>query len=161
MSPLLIRTGLLLLALVSPAAVAVERMPAHDHHPPSAGLHLNHGQRWATDAALRQGMGGIREAVVSAVHAAAARPLTAVEANRLADAIRDQVDYLVANCRLAPEADAVLHVLIGQLLQGADALRRRPADEAALHRILQALKEYPAYFDHDGWKPVTTASSAP
>lgn len=161
MLPILTRAGLLLLVLASPAAVAVDRLPVHDHHPPSGGLHLNHGQRWATNPPLRQGMNGIREAVASTVHADAARALTPREANRLADAIRRQVDYLVAYCVLAPEADAVLHVLLGQLLEGAEALRRDPADEAALHLILSALKDYPAYFDHEGWRPVTTAAPAP
>lgn len=161
MLPHLIRAGLLSLALLPPAALAVDRMPAHDHHLPPEGLHLNQGQRWATNAALRQGMGGIREAVMRAVHADAGHGLTAAEAKRLADAIRTQADYLVAYCVLAPEADAVLHVLLGKLLGGAEALRRDPADEAALHGIIEALKEYPVYFDHEGWQPVTTASPAP
>lgn len=155
MLPLTIRAALLSLALSSPAALAVDRMPSHNHHLPPAGLHLDHGQRWETNAVLRQGMGGIREALMGAMHADAGGPLTAAAANRLADAIRTQVDYLVANCVLAPEADAVLHVLLGKLLEGAAGLRHDPADEAALQDIIQALKDYPVYFDDAGWKPVT------
>lgn len=161
MSPFLIRTGLLSLLLVSFPAAAVDRMPAHDHQLPPEGLHLNQGQRWATNAPLRQGMSGIREAVVGAIHADTSRPLTTAEAGKLADAIRTQVDYLVAYCVLAPEADAVLHVLLGQLLEGAEGLRANPSDEAALHRIIQALKDYPVYFEHADWKPVTTPTPAP
>lgn len=157
MSPRLLRTALLTLVLVPPAAVAVDRVPAHDHHVPPGGLHLNHGQRWATTAPLRQGMGGIREAVLAAMPAATAQPLTAAEADRLADAIRTQVDYLVAHCVLAPEADAVLHVLLGELLEGAAALRRNPADADALPRIVAALREYPRYFADENWKPLTRA----
>lgn len=156
------RTGLLLLSLLLSAypAAAVDRMPAHDHlHPES--LHLNQGQRWPTNAALRQGMGGIRDAVIGAVHADTSRELTAAEAGKLADAIRTQADYLVAHCVLAPEADATLHALLGQLLAGAEALRANPADEEALHRIIQALKEYPVYFDHEGWRSVTSPLPAP
>lgn len=162
MSPFLIRTGLLSVLLVSlPVSVAaVDRMPAHDHHLPPEGLHLNQGQRWASNAPLRQGMNGIREAVVAAVHADTTQPLTAAEAGKLADAIQSQVNYLVAHCVLTPLADATLHVLLGQLLEGAAALRANPADEAALHRIISALKDYPEYFDHEGWKPVTTDTPA-
>lgn len=161
MSPFLIRTGLLTLLLGSFPAAAVDRMPAHDHPLPPEGLHLNQGQRWETNAALRQGMGSIRDAVVGAVHANAPGPLSPAEAGKLADVIHAQTNYLVAYCVLAPEADAVLHALLGELLAGAEALRANPADEAALHRIVQALKDYPVYFDHAGWKPVTSSAPAP
>lgn len=161
MRSFLLHAGLLSLLLAAPAAQAVDPAHAHDHHAPAKGLHLDHGRRWATDPALRQGMSAIRDAVVAAVHADRARPLSAAEATRLADAIQGQVDFLVANCRLAPEADAVLHVLIGQMLEGAGALRRHPADDAALQRIVHALKEYPDYFEHEGWRPVTSAAPAP
>ena len=160
MLPIQIRTGLLSLLLVSTSALAVDHAPSHDHHKPSAGLHLNQGQRWVTDAPLRQGMSGIREALIIAVHADTAHPLSAAEAGKLADAIRTQTDYLIANCVLTPKADAVLHVLLGQLLEGAEALRQNPANEAALHHIITALKDYPVYFNHEGWKPVTTATPA-
>jgi len=161
MLPKQIRTGLLSLLLVSTSALAVDRMPSHDHHKPSIGLHLNQGQRWATDAPLRQGMSNVREALILAVHADTTHPLSAAEADKLADAIRTQADYLVANCVLAPEADAVLHVLLGQLLEGAESLRLKPTDEAGLHNIITALKDYPAYFKHEGWKPVTTTTPVP
>lgn len=145
--------GLLVLVLAAPLAAAGDPPSSHVHRAPAAALHLDHGRRWATTPPLRQGMNGIRKAVAEAVPTPP-RALTAVEAKRLADAIRLQVDYLVANCVLAPEADAALHVLLGQMLEGAQALRRNPADEAALHGILAALNDYPAYFDHPGWQPV-------
>lgn len=158
----MIRMTALALLLASSTALAVDRMPSsHDHHVAPEGLHLNQGQRWASNAPLRQGMSGIRAAVVKAVHADTTQPLAAADAASLADAIRTQVDYLVAHCVLPPQADATLHVLLGQLLEGAEALRADPADEAALHRIIQALKEYPVYFDHADWKPVTTPTPAP
>lgn len=143
---------LLVLVLAAPLAAAGDPPSSHDHHAPAGALQLDHGRRWATTPPLRQGMNGIRKAVVGAVPAHAPRALTAVEARQLADAIRLQVDYLVANCVLAPEADAALHVLLGQMLEGAQALRRNPADEAALQRILAALENYPAYFDDKGWR---------
>lgn len=161
MSPLQIRTGLLSLLLAALPAAAVDRMPSHDHHLPAEGAQLNHGQRWPSNAPLRQGMTAIREAVIQALHADTTQPLSAAEANRLADTIRTQVDYLVAHCVLAPAADATLHVLLGKLLQGAEGLRGNPADEAALAAIVSALKDYPAYFDHADWKPVTTPTPAP
>lgn len=159
MPAFLLRTSLLSLLLSTPAAVAVEHAPAHGDHAGAGGLHLNQGQRWATNAALRQGMGRIRDAATA--HADAGRPMTAAEATRLAEAIRKQADYLVTHCVLAPEADAVLHVLLGRLLEGAGALQHNPADAAALQRIHAALQDYPVYFDHEGWRPATAAAPVP
>lgn len=150
---------LVLALLAAPVALAAAGADSHDHSRHGPGLHLNHGQRWATNPALRQGMAALRGEVAQALQAAASRPLTATEANRLADAIRGQVDYLVANCVLVPEADGVLHVLLGRMLEGAAALRRRPGDGAALRGIAAALEEYPVYFDHGGWTPLAVPPS--
>lgn len=156
--PRIIQAGLLALVMATSSAAAIAGSPAsgHEaHHLPLSGLMLNGEARWSTDTALRSGMNGIREAVVSTLHGAGERPMTAQEATVLADTIQNQISYMIANCKLAPQADAVLHVLLGQLLEGAAALKQNPADTAALHTIIEALKNYPVYFDHPDWKPVT------
>ena len=115
-------------------------------------LVLNDGKRWVTDAPLRQGLERIRDAVVPVVAATAARPLTKDEATALSGAIKDEVQYLVENCKLEPKADAVLHVLLNDFLEGADALVSDPASKAALERIVKAVALYPQYFEHQGWR---------
>src|SRR3546814_11665123 len=55
------------------------------------------------------------------------RGLSREQATALASEIEQSVNYLFANCRLEPAADAALHGLLAQLLQGAAALRRDPA----------------------------------
>lgn len=158
MRPRTIQAGLLALVMATSSAAAIAGSPAsgHEaHHLPPSGLMLNGEARWGTDSALRSGMNGIREAVVSTLHGAGERPMTAQEASALAGTIQNQVSYVIANCKLAPQADAVLHVLLGQLLEGAAALKQNPADAAALQTIIEALKNYPVYFDHPDWKPVT------
>jgi hypothetical protein len=148
-----------LLALVVGVTAATMPFPAHAQHDhghdaqATAGLVLNDGARWATDEPLRTGMQRIRN---SAAPALAAEPgaLSQKDAAALATAIREQVSYLVANCHLEPKADAVLHVLIAELLGGAGELERDPRSAGGLPRIAHALQQYPEYFDHPGWKPV-------
>lgn len=137
-------------------AAAPGALGQHDHEHGAhgtAGLALNDGARWNTDAPLRAGMQRIRDAAVSALDAWP-KPLPQAEAKALATAIRDQVSYLVTNCKLEPKADAVLHVLLADLLGGAEALERDPQSQDGLPRIGRALRLYPEYFDHPGWQPV-------
>lgn len=127
--------------------------PAHAQHEHEAhattGLTLNDGARWATDEPLRIGMQRIRDAVAPAI-VAGPHSLSKDGATALAVAVREQVSYLVANCKLEPKADVVLHVLIAELLGGAEALERDPHAEGGLPRIEQALRQYREYFEHPG-----------
>lgn len=127
--------------------------PDHDAGP--AALVLNDGARWATDPPLRQGMARVRDAVAPV--AAVGRAPSRAEADALAERVRGEVSYMVANCKLEPKADAVLHVLIGELLTGADALAADPPAPEGLKRIVAALDEYPRYFEHAGWQPLPAA----
>lgn len=148
----------LVLALAGAGAIALVHRhgPAeHDHgQHGNPELVLNDGKRWATDAALQKGMERIRDAVAPIVSATAARPPSKDEATALSGAIKDQVQYLVENCKLEPKADAALHVLLNDFLQGADALVADPTSRPALERIVKALDLYPHYFDHEGWQPL-------
>lgn len=138
-------------ALLMAPTVHAQHEPAHEHEAhATAGLTLDNGARWATDEPLRIGMQRIRDAAAPAVDAGP-QSLSQEAAKTLAAAVRVQVSYLVANCKLEPKADAVLHVLIAELLGGAEALDRDPHAEGALPRIEQALRQYPEYFEHPGF----------
>lgn len=121
----------------------------HAHHGATAeGLVLDNGQKWQTDAALRKGMAEIRTLIAPFP---AGLPLPKAQVQSVAEGVRSEVGQLIQECKLKPEADAVLHVLIAEMLQGADALSSgKPAAEG-LDRIRGAVERYPAYFDHPGW----------
>ena len=148
-----------LLTLAMVVTTATMPVPAHAQHDhehdahATAGLVLNDGARWSTDEPLRTGMQRIREVAAPALTAEPGA-LSQKDAAALATAIREQVAYLVANCHLEPKADAVLHVLIADLLGGAGELERDPASADGLPRIAHALQQYPEFFEHPGWKPV-------
>ncbi|HBS26019.1 MAG TPA: hypothetical protein DD827_02640 [Gammaproteobacteria bacterium] len=122
----------------------------HDGHTAST-LSLNQGEKWQTDVPLRQGMQSINDAAMSATTDFHHDALTKEDAAELAKHITGQVDYLINNCKLEPQADATLHVLIGDLLGGADVLSKQPLSSQGLPRIIQALQLYPDYFNHENW----------
>jgi len=125
----------MLASMAAPHAMAqAEHAHAHDHAQAAVGqLKLNDGKKWATDAPLRAGMAAIE---------------TAFEA--LAGRIDAQVNSIVANCKLPPEADANLHYVIADLSQGVGLMRggdpaRTRHDGAAL--VHGALRAYDTFFD--------------
>ena len=148
----LLLTISLLLSSQSLYAETGESGHDHGHHGESdSTLSLNEGEKWKTDAPLRQGMQKINHAFMSLAPAFHNDTLTKPEAVQLAKSINQQVDYLIANCKLEPKADTSLHVLISELLEGASVVSKQPLSMQGMPRIHKALMQYPDYFDHSGW----------
>jgi hypothetical protein len=64
----------------------------------------------------------------------------------------------VSQCKLKPDADAQLHLVVAELLQGADAMHGKTdkvTRQAGAVKVLGALETYAAYFDHPNWQPIT------
>lgn len=132
---------------------------AQDEHEVHAHGHEAHaatdaapatGKRWAVDAPLQTGMARIRTAVQSLAHHETGH-LDAAQVTALATTIEEQVQYLIANCKLDPKADAALHGIIGALLAGAKALKEAPTEAAPVAKLRAALADYPKYFDDPAW----------
>ena len=146
-------TAALLCAILAPSALPAAAQDHAGHHAPTpaaATAKPTPGKRWATDAPLRKGMAEIRAAVDALRHYEHGH-LGPKDAVTLATTVETQVAYVVANCKLEPQADAALHVIIARLLQGAAALKANPKDTAALATLRQALQDYPRQFDDPGW----------
>jgi hypothetical protein len=140
------------LVLASSAkAVAQNEPTAHAAHQDHAAPTLAAGQRWTTDAPLREAMTRIREGVVLRVPAYHQGELSAPQAQQLAESVESNVQFMIANCKLEPEPDAALHALIGRLLVAASAIRREPGAVDGLPKLLAILHDYGTTFDHEGW----------
>lgn len=130
---------------------------AHHHHGDSTAaptLHLNAGRKWATDTPLRQSIDGINQAMAKALPQIHHGRFGDADYDALASAVSRNVTYAVAHCKLTPEADAVLHVIIAELLAGAETMEGKtttPRHDGAV-RVVQALKSYGQYFRHPGFK---------
>lgn len=130
---------------------------AHDRGHDAPALELNAGAKWQTDAPLRQGMSKIRVAVEQTLPAVHAGNLPTARYRALGETVDRQIAYIVKNCKLAPEADAVLHNVIAGLTEGSDVVSgRKVADDrsAGVVQLVKTLDSYGTYFDHAGWKPV-------
>ena len=127
---------------------------AHDHGHMAPAKPLPAGQRWATDAPLREGMSTIRRALEPTLRAVHEDKLGNDQYAGLAEVTEKQIAYIVANCKLAPDADAALHVVIAKMSEGAEAMAcksgMKPHDGALL--LAQALDDYGRSFNHPGWK---------
>lgn len=142
------------LALTPAVSSAQTSPPAHEH----AGhgkLTLDHGKKWSTDEALRTGMNNIRNQIKPRLGAIHSGKLTKAQYSELAQKIEAEVGYIVANCKLEPKADAMLHLVIADIGAGVDAMAGksaslRPAQGAAA--VVTALNEYSRFFSHPGWQ---------
>jgi len=127
----------------------------HAHGGHEAKLVLDHGRKWQTDEPLRKGMSAIREAVakdVKAIHAGKAKP---EQYRALAKKVEAEVAGIVQNCKLEPEADAQLHIVIAELLAGTEAMQGKEKGvkpRAGAERVAKALNAYGEHFAHEGWK---------
>jgi hypothetical protein len=138
-----------------PAHAHAEQANHHGHDSPagSAGLKLNAGAKWSIDAPLQNGMQRIHRMVEAT---SANKTLIPERAIATSNGVMQEVEYLIANCKLSAEADAVLHVLIAELLAGAEALAKPESSAHGLDQIRQALAQYPRYFDHPDWPSAKT-----
>lgn len=147
-------------------SVALAAMPAawaaqpheHDHGAAApAKLGLDHGRKWATDAPLREGMGRIRAVVAPQLAAAHGGKLSAAQYAALAGEVETQVAGIVSNCKLEPKADAMLHIVIGEIGAGTEAMAGKGGAAGAaqgLVRVAKAVNAYGSHFDHPGYKPI-------
>lgn len=147
--------------LLGVASFAAPAQPAHEHeHAHATGtalvgkLELNAGKPWPTDAPLRSGMAAIRAAFDTDHPAIHEGRESDAQYEALAGRIEREVNSIVANCKLPAEADAQLHYVVGDLLQGV-ALMRGGDPEKSRHdgaaRVHGALLAYGKYFDDPGW----------
>lgn len=106
---------------------------------------------WVTDAPLREGMGRIRLSVDAIGHYEQGH-MGAEQAVEMAGNVEQDVNFLIANCKLDPDADAALHGIIAKLLKGAHALKANPADLAAIAPMREAMAEYARSFDDPAFR---------
>lgn len=147
------------LSLITTSLAAAE-IGTHQHEPGASPsmLKLNDGKKWATDAPLRKGMENIRAAMAAALPAIHTNKLSSAKYNGLAKQVSNEVAYIVANCKLDPQADAQLHLIIADILGGVEAMQGKTKGtqrQTGTVAVLGALKKYATYFDHPGWKPIT------
>ena len=150
------------IALAATAWAQTPAQPAaheHGHAAAPAKLALDHGKKWSTDAPLRDGMAKIRALVEPKIDAAHAGRITPAQYKEIASGVETEIASIVANCKLPPEADAMLHLVIADLMHGANVMAGKEPKAKPLQGFgvtVTALNNYGRYFDHPGFKPIAT-----
>ncbi len=155
---LMLRLAAIVLTVAAASGQAALAAEEHHHHGESAAaaqkLELNAGKKWATDAALRQSMDEINQAMAKALPLIHKDRFGDADYAALATTINQKVGYAVENCKLEPKADAMLHLVIAELMAGAEIMNGKTS--ATRHdgavRVRQALQSYGKYFQHPNWK---------
>ncbi|WP_435627839.1 hypothetical protein [Candidatus Ferrigenium straubiae] len=119
----------------------------------TAQLTLDNGKKLTTDNSLRQGMGRIRDALAADLPAIHSGKATSEQYRALARKMDDQIAFMVKNCKLEPKVDAMLHLVLADIIAGADAMKTQGGSDAykGAAKIARALDNYGKYFDHPGW----------
>jgi hypothetical protein len=133
---------------------------AADTHAHAAGtpaaLALDHGRKWASDEPLRRHMGDLHGLLATEIESIHADRLSPADYRVLGAAVEQKVAAIVAECKLPPDADAMLHLIVADLVAGADIMQGKasgnPADGA--HKVVEAANAYGRYFAHPGWNPL-------
>jgi len=150
------RTALAAVAATALVGVAVAQ-EAHKHEAPATetNLVLDHGKKWQTDEHARKAMQSIRTALASDLEPIHRGTQTAAQSKVLAEKVMTEVQYMVANCKLDPAADQQFHLVLGELIRGAESLEGKHREESprqGAERIARTLNAYGDYFTHPGWK---------
>lgn len=129
---------------------------AHEHGSSAAlqELMLNNGQKWKTDDALREGMAAIREALEKNLPLVHHGDMTPAAFAALATGIEQNIDTIIANCKLPEAADEQLHLILTHLLEGGQEMKKEGKQIDGFVSATKALNSYGEYFEHQGWRPL-------
>ncbi len=153
MKHFLFRFGMAALLLLNAPVFAHDHEHSHDSVGPAV-LSLNKGMKWSTDESLRLGMVRIRDALVLDMPAIRAGSISTVQLGALGDKVNAAIGSIFQNCKLEPQADAMLHLVLAEIMAGADVLAKATSPEAGnegANRVARALDNYQTYFEHPGW----------
>ncbi|TDQ38183.1 hypothetical protein [Thiopseudomonas denitrificans] len=146
-------TGLAL-SLGSVSAFTMAAEEEHDHGQAITEMQLNNGSKWGIDAPLSQAMAKISQAINAEVESIHADTLAQENYVALASEINTQVAYMIENCELEPAADAQLHIIIHDLMDGSASMENQSSARNGAVKVINALGNYANYFDDPKFQPV-------
>lgn len=122
----------------------------HHHGANSKTTETKPAKKFIADKDLREKMNSILEAMLQLN-----KTMSVTEKKKqvitTGSGVESIVQDIFKSCKLAPDADAAIHPILAQILDGADMLKK--GDEKNGHeKIHQALLKYEDNFDHSGWK---------
>lgn len=143
----------LLIGIAGDALAAGEH--AHSGHGAAVQeLKLNNGTKWQTDAPLQKGMEEIRAQMTASLDRIHHGTFALAEFEALGSGLERQIEYITENCRLPEEADAQLHLVLADVIEGIEVMKGKPDRAAGAVLVVNALAAYGRHFEHPGWQPL-------
>ena len=99
-------------------------------------------------------MTNIRNAVDKEYDAIHSNQLAEEKYAALAKKVTNEVNYMVENCKLEPEADAQLHLIIADLMEGSTAMESKTNAQDGAVKVIGAIENYVTYFNDPDFKPI-------
>lgn len=151
--------SIVMLAGLLSAAPCLAEPDQHHHHGDDEVLSLlvlNQGAKWPVDEVLSAAMLRLRAGLVRNLDAIHHKHFSTPQYQQLAKKLQQEINHIVANCDLTPEADAQFHLILAAMLQSQQAMAA--GDEArqrqgAVH-LFNALQRYPEFFKDDVFLPI-------
>lgn len=138
-------------------AASFPTLAQHPHAAPP--VQANAHARFQADVPLSREMAALRSSFAQQLPAIRAGRLDAAGYATLGTEVETRVTTIVRECRLPPDADAVLHAYIGRMLTAAGQMRDAGLDPAA-HRkaaleVIATYNEYGSRFVDSAWAKLT------
>lgn len=124
----------------------------HHHEENDAKLSLNDGNKWPIDKSLHIGMSNIKNEIANNLQDIHHERFTDEQYTILAGTLDQQLSFLFKNCKLPPLADAQLHTLLAEIINGVDKIKHANNKKQGAVLIIQALNDYPVYFFDPNWQ---------
>ncbi|HEY3459182.1 MAG TPA: hypothetical protein VGL52_00030 [Casimicrobiaceae bacterium] len=142
--------------VLGPVPLALAQTQDHVHADAPPALTLDLGKRWQTDAPLRKHMTDLRASFAKDLGRIHDGTLPPADYAKLGATVEAKVASIINDCKLPPAADAQLHLIVADLIAGADVMQGKAAGApaAGAHTVVTALNHYAQYFDHPGFKPL-------
>ncbi|NMG75948.1 hypothetical protein [Aromatoleum diolicum] len=140
-----------LVTVTMPAGAAALRDPLANELTRQEGGDL----RWRVEPAVRHGIDDIRLAIDSRIAARGDSGLTRETFGELGVAIDDRVTRLVSCCIKPGPAGRHLHMLLAEMVDGTDLMKRATTVDGrrlGLLKVIQALNLYGTLFIHPDWR---------
>jgi hypothetical protein len=144
----------LLIMFASNFEASAEQKPTqhHQHGAEQPQIALNHGEKWKIDESLHTGMTLIKQEIIKNLDAIHADHFPKQQYAQLAIKLDTQLAYLFENCKLPTQADAQIHILLAKIAQGIAIIKQESNKKQGVILIMQALMDYPHYFDDPAWQ---------
>lgn len=124
----------------------------HDHGNSTEKLSLNQGEKWQIDNSLYLGMSNINQAVQAKLNDIHYDKFSSEQYLQLATQVDQQIAYLFEHCKLPPEADTQLHLLLAKIMRGSSMMKENKTPKQGAIFVIQALRDYPTYFNDKDWR---------